>query len=100
MILNKKALTLAEVKEYVPKSDEKRPIDEYLTKFGKLNKQKAHQLADDIRAINNPKIREEDVVKVVDFLPQDASDVNKIFNEVSLSEEEIAKILETVKKYI
>jgi DNA-directed RNA polymerase subunit F len=39
------------------------------------------------------------MIKIVDFLPENAEEVNKIFNEVSLNEEEINKILEIVKKY-
>lgn len=98
-ILNKRPLSLAEAKVYIKETEEKKPIEGYFKTFAKLDKTKAEKMADEIRSWNNPKIREEDIVKVVDFQPQDAEEVNKIFLEVSLSEEEINKVLETVKKY-
>jgi DNA-directed RNA polymerase subunit F len=98
-VLNKKHLSLVETKSYLKDLDEKTPVNLYLKKFAKLSTDKTKKLGEEIRALNNPKIREEDIVKVIDFLPQDAEAVNKIFLEVSLSEEEINKVLEIVKKY-
>ena len=43
--------------------------------------------------------QKEYIIKVIDFLPEDASDVNKIFTEVSLDENEIKQITEIVKKH-
>jgi len=43
------------------------------------------------------KMKREHLVKIVDVLPQDATDLNKIFSDVSLTEEETNKILEIVK---
>ncbi len=99
MILSRKPLSLAEVKEYTKNLDESKPIHKYLKTFGKLNKADALKLAQEIRDLNNVKIKEEDIVKIVDLLPQDSSDVNKILLSVSLTEEEANTILEIVKKY-
>jgi len=44
-------------------------------------------------------LKEENFIKIADFLPVDAEDLNKICNETSLSEEEIQAILAIVKKY-
>lgn len=98
MILSRKALSLAEVKEYRKEGAEKKPIDEYLAKFGKTSKDKGKKIAEEIAALNNPKIREEHIVKIVDMLPEDAEDLNKIFNEMGLTEEEANAILAIVKK--
>jgi len=98
-ILNKTPLTIAEAKSYLKESEEKKPVDAYFKEFASLNLDKAKKLSEDIKALNNPKLKEEDIVKIVDFLPQDSEDLNKICLEVSLSEEEINKILELVKKY-
>jgi len=64
-----------------------------------LKIEKAESLKKEILALNNPKINEFHAVKTVDFLPRETRDVNKIFNDVSLNEEEINAILEIVKKY-
>ena len=99
MILSKKPLTLAEVNSLVPKGEEKKPIHDYLKKFVQLSKEDAGKLLGDLVALNNPKLKEENLVKLVDFLPRDLEDVNKILNEANLSESEANAILEIVKKY-
>ena len=98
MILSKKPLTLVEVKEYRKEREEKKPVDEYLAKFTKVTKERAKKIAEEIRALNNPKINEEQIVKVIDILPEDVEEVNKIFTEVNLNEEEANAILNIIKK--
>ena len=98
-ILEKTPMTLAEVKEIVKDLEEKQPLKDYLKKFAKLSKEKATKLKEELVKLNNIKIKEENIVKIVDFLPKDAEDLNKIFTEVTLSEAEINEILEVVKKY-
>ena len=99
MILSKKPLTLSEVNALVLKGDEKKPIHNYLKKFVLLSREDANKLLDDLRALNNLKLKEENLMKIADFLPKDIEDLNKILNEVSLSEAEANAILEIVKKY-
>jgi len=48
--------------------------------------------------LNNPKLNEEFIVKVVDFLPQDIEDLNKISPEIGLNEEESKAILSIINK--
>ena len=45
------------------------------------------------------KIKNEHIVKIIDLMPEDASDLNKIFTDVSLTEDETKKILEAVKQF-
>lgn len=97
MILSKKPLSLVEVKEYRKKADEDKPIDIYLNKFCETTKDKAKKLAESIIALNNPKIKQEHIVKIIDLMPEDAEDLNKIFNEMSLTEEEANAVLSVVK---
>tara|TARA_Y100000310_G_C20492694_1_gene720024 strand:+ start:248 stop:547 length:300 start_codon:yes stop_codon:yes gene_type:complete len=97
-ILDKQPLTIAEVASHVKDLDEKKVLADYLKKFSKLTEAEAKKLREDIRAMDNPKIKELDIVKVVDTLPQDAEEVNKIFTDVNLSEEEINSILEKTKR--
>lgn len=101
-ILSSQALTLAEAGQYVKESKEgetRKPIHDYLKAFSKLKLADAKKLAGEIRALNNPRMKESHIVKVVDFLPRDNEDVNKIFSDASLSEEEINSILQIVKNY-
>ena len=99
MITNQKPLALAEVKDYLKDPEESKEMLSYLKKFTKLTKEKALALMEEIRGLNNLKVKEDDIVKVADLVPKDAEDVNKIFSDVSLSEEEVNAILEITKKY-
>ena len=97
MILNSKPLSIVESAEYVKKGDE-RPINEYFKNFAKVNITKANEIRDSLSALNNPKIKESHIVKVIDIVPQSIEEVHKIFIDVSLSEEEANTILNIVKK--
>jgi len=98
-VLSQKPLTLAEVKELATNLEEKKQLADYLKKFTKLSKEKSGKLAEEIRALDNPKIKEENIVKIIDFLPEDSEALNKIFTEVTLTEQEANAVLELVKKY-
>lgn len=99
MILQMKPLHLAEVGEIAGELDENKDLKDYLKKFRNLSKEKADALREELRALDNMKLKEEFIVKIVDFLPKDAETLNKIFIEVSLDEKEIQQILEIVSKY-
>lgn len=91
-------MSLAEVKHYM-KDSENEVMHTYLKEFCHIEPAEAKKLADEIRALNSPKVRETHIVKILDFLPRDAEEVNKIFADVSLSEEEANAFVEIVKKY-
>ncbi|MBS3072066.1 hypothetical protein J4408_03680 [Candidatus Pacearchaeota archaeon] len=99
IVLNQKPLSMAELKDHIKNIEEKKNLEDYLKAFTKLKKDKAEALAKDIHALNNPKIKEEQVIKVVDFLPKTQEEVNKIFIDATLSEEEANAVVEIVKKY-
>lgn len=98
MINDSQPLSLAEVKHYM-KNTENEVMNTYLKEYCHIEFAEAKKLADEIRALNSPKVREEHVVKILDFLPKDAEEVNKIFVDVSLTEEEANTFTAIVKKY-
>ena len=98
-ILNKTPVTLAEVQEIVKPLEERQEVKDYLKKFTKLSKDKADKLKQELIGLNSAKLREDGITKIVDFLPEDAEDVGKILNDVSLNEEEANAILSIVQKY-
>lgn len=99
MIKSLKPVPMAEVKEIIKDLDEKKNLEQYIKLFNKLTNEKANGLIDEVIGLDNLKIKEEHAVKIADFMPKNSDDVNKIFNDVSLNEEEINAILEIVKKY-
>jgi len=98
-ILEQREITLAEVKDLTKDLEDKKQITDYLKRFGKLTKEKVSAITEEIKALNNIKVKDSDIVKICDFLPEDAEDLNKIFIEVSLDEGEVNAILEIIKKH-
>jgi len=98
-ILEQKPIPLVEIKSYVQDFEEKKALELYLKKFTKLDKKKTQSLSKEVEDLKNLKIKQENIVKISDFLPKTQEEVNKIFTDVSLSEEEINAIIEIVSKY-
>jgi len=100
MILDRIPLNLVEVDEILknlPEGDRKDEMEVYLKKFLKTKSEKAKKIKEEFEAADMLKIKREHIVKIIDLLPEDASDLNKIFVDVSLNEDETNKILEIVK---
>ncbi len=101
MIHERTPLNLNEVKtilEEIPESEKKEEINTFLKKFLKTKNESAKKIKEELEKLDLLKIKREHVVKIIDLLPQDASDLNKIFIDVSLTEDETNKILEIIKK--
>ncbi len=99
MILNKKPLTLAEVKALISNIEDRKELNDYMKAFSKLPEKEAKELSSEIHGLNNPKLNDEKIVKIVDLLPKDTEDLGKILNDVSLSEDESNAILNITKNY-
>jgi DNA-directed RNA polymerase subunit F len=100
MILDRTPINMNEVNEIVNDIDDsprKEEIELYLKKFMKTKPNQAKKIKEEIEALDSIKIKRDHIVKIVDLLPADSSDLNKIFTDVSLNEEEINKILEIIK---
>lgn len=97
MIEETNPLSLVEANEFV--SSENKEVKGYFKKFIKIKPEEAKKLKEEIEGTGLLKVKREDIAKIIDLLPEDASDVNKIFTDVSLDKDEINKILEVVKKY-
>lgn len=87
---------MSESVEYMEKED---PLTGFVKKFTKLDSEKAKELRNKIEELGIIKINEKYVAKLIDTLPRDKDELNKIFVDVSLSEDEANKILETIKPY-
>ena len=111
MINEKKPLTLAEVQEIVnerfkkvkEENDENHrlgSVHDLLKKVVKLKPEQAKKLKEELLSLGIVKLKEKDIVKIVDFLPEDAEDIRKLFfgQGINLDENEINSILEKVKK--
>ena len=96
-----KPLSMAEAKEIAEASESEtsKKLVLFIKKFSKLNSKEARELRKELEEMDVSKLKEEYIVKIMDILPEDAQDLNKIFIDTSLDENEINKILGAVKKY-
>lgn len=99
MILELKPLTLAEAQGLIEERPETLQVTTYLKKFSKISAEKSESLVQDLKKLNNIKLKETHLVKIADFLPRDAEDVHKIVSDSSLTEAEVGAILDVVKNY-
>tara|TARA_Y100000034_G_C6627921_1_gene273978 strand:- start:164 stop:472 length:309 start_codon:yes stop_codon:yes gene_type:complete len=99
MILDRTPLSLHEVKEILKdiEGNKTEEMELYLKKFLKTKSDKAEKIKKEVEALDLLKLKREHVIKIVDLFPETASDLNKIFIDVSLNEDETNKILEVVK---
>ena len=101
MILNRTPLNMNEVEEIIkeiPDSEKKQQTDIFLRKFIKTKNSQAKKIKEELENLDLIKLKREHIVKIIDILPEDASDINKIFTDVVLNEDEVNKILEIAKK--
>ena len=100
MIIDRTPLNMNEVENIlndIPDSEKKEQAMDFLKKFLKAKPEQAKKIKDKLEKMDLMKLKREHTVKIVDLLPQDASDINKIFTDISLNEDETNKILEVVK---
>jgi len=99
MIKEMKPLTLVEAKKIVDENEGMESLALYFKKYIKLKMKDVEEMRKEISDLKNHKIKEDHIVKIIDFLPEDASEVNKIFTDVSLDENEIKQITAIVAKH-
>ncbi len=101
LIPNSKAKEMlgAKGKEAELKYEQKNSL-EILNKFSKLETNAADELIAELKKVE--KLRERQVISIVNFLPEDKDDLRAVLNKdySSLTDEEITAVLNTVKKYI
>ncbi len=99
MIKNSEPLSMAEALEYIKQDGENESeIVGFINKFNKTTPKQAKELRKEIEGLNLIKMKPEYVVKIIDLLPENSEELNKIFVDVALDEDETKKILEAVKK--
>jgi len=99
MIISSEPLSMAETLEYIKKDENADEISGFIKKFNKLDIKQAKELKEEIESLNIAKIKQEWAVKILDLLPETAEELNKIFIDAGLDEDEAKKILDTIKKY-
>jgi DNA-directed RNA polymerase subunit F len=100
MIKERTAITMNETMEILEKSeqtDKVKAVSQFLERFMKKDAKKAKKLKEDIEALGIIRLRPSDIIKIVDTLPENTIELNKIFGETNLDTDEANKILDTIK---
>ena len=100
MIKERTPLTMNEAKEILEslkENDRNKDMKAFIKKFSKLDEKSAKKLKVELESLNLIKLRQTDIVKIVDVCPENAVELNKIFTETSLDADETNKILNAVK---
>ena len=98
-VKEERPITMAEVVSLAGDSEKAEEIKKFIKKFNKMDVKKAVEFVGELKALDLIKLKDEHIVKIVDFVPKDASELNKVIIEVSLDSDEVAKILEVTGKY-
>jgi len=102
MIKDKKPLSMAEAAEILGSLKETEKIKEtsiFLKKYSKVDPKKVNELREELVKLDILKLKNSDIAKIMDILPEDAQELNKLFTDVALDADETTKILESVKKH-
>lgn len=109
-IISETPMNLAELKaqlESVKKRDKElnfraQKTMEYLEQFVKLSAEKAAELKAKIEKLDIPRLKEQQIQKIVDLLPTNVNEVKLILQgyAVSVTNENIKKLADTVKGFV
>jgi len=98
MIKNNKPLSLTEASQYLDESNDSELIG-FVKKFTKRDLKETLKLRKNLEDLDLLKIRADHIVKIIDLMPETQEDLNKIFVDIGLDEEESKKILDEIKEF-
>ena len=90
---------MAEVSEMVGEGEKADAVKEFIGKFTKMKAEEAKKIREELKELGILKLKEKHIVKMVDLMPTDSIDLNKIMDDVSLDQEETTKILDVIKNH-
>lgn len=92
-------ITMVEVSSLVGDSDKGKAIKNFIKNFNTMSVKKVNEMKGELNRLDLIKLKDAHIVKIIDFMPCDASELNKVVSGVSLDQEEINKVLDVVRKY-
>ncbi len=100
MIKDNQPLSMPESIKYIKNSkDKETDITGFIKKFTKLNPKNANEIRKSIEGLNILKLNPKHISKIIDILPRNSIDLNKILADVNLDEDETKKIFDEIKRF-
>ena len=91
---------MAESLEYIEKDKRtEKPAADFIKKFVKITPKEAKELRKKLDDLKSVKMNDITISKLIDVFPEKAEEVNKIFVDIGLDENETKKILDTIKEF-
>lgn len=99
MIRNSEPLSMSESLGYLDKDEKSKELEKFVKNFTKLKSEKAEELRKNLSELKIIKLNQNHICKIIDFLPANGEDLNKVANDANLDEDETKKVLDTVKEF-
>lgn len=91
---------MAESLEYVKNAkNDGKEIIAFIKKSTKLSAKEAKKLRNKLEDLNLMKLDEKQISKIIDILPENTEELNKIFVGISLDEDETKKVIDITKEF-
>lgn len=97
-IREEKPLTIAEVIELIKNSESSKTTEDFLRGYCDTSIETVLKIRGELISLDLIKLKERDIVKIIDFMPQDAVELNKIIGDCNLDNDEVTKILNVINK--
>lgn len=98
MIKNTEPISMTESQKYLDK-DRHSEIQGFINKFIKLKEKDAEKLREKLEGLDLLKVKKTHIAKIIDLLPEDKNDLNKIFTDIGLDDDESKKILDAIAEF-
>jgi DNA-directed RNA polymerase subunit F len=98
-IIEERPVSMAEVNSLVGTGEKADSIRQFIKQFKIISFEDAKKMKDELSGLGLLKLKESYIVKITDFVPKDAGELNKILSDVSLDSEEVSKILNVTQNY-
>jgi len=100
MIKNSKPISLAETQKYLKSDNEMNAeLKGFIKKFCKIDAETAEKMRKEFENLELIKLKDEHISKIIDLFPETREDLDKIFIDIGLDENEANKILEKIKEF-
>mgnify|MGYP001563018782 CR=1 FL=1 len=100
MIISRNPISIAEVAEQLKKTkSENKELIDFTKKFAKVDANDAKKICEELKKLDLIKMKDEQIVKIIDIIPENSADLNKIFTSVTLDEEESKRVLDVIKQF-
>ncbi len=100
MIKSKVPMSMAESLKYIKDSEDgETEIKKFIKKFVKLTPADAHKIREKLTSLDLVKLKGESIVKIIDTMPEDRENLNKVFVDVNLDDNEAKQVLDILGEF-